>query len=141
MNNDDSLLTDAEGCLVLQDDEIVIVPPLTEHDDKLYTKQAQAIWRKLIEKEWCEKDGSMLVWKKSKRSLGYMVKLVAHELKVLDPSTKNIVWDSFKHLFKDLNNSSVLSQAKSGAGKFKLESRPNSWPSEADELRILLRSL
>ncbi len=70
-----------------------------------------------------------------------MVKLVAHELKVLDPSTKNIVWDSFKHLFKDLNNSSVLSQAKSGAGKFKLESRPNSWPGEADELRILLRSL
>ena len=141
MNNDDSLLTDSEGCLVLQDDEIVIVPPLTEHDDKLYTEQAQVIWKKLIGKGWCEKDGSMLVWKKSKRSLGYMVKLVAHELKVLDPSTKNIVWDSFKHLFKDLNNSSVLSQAKSGAGKFKLESRPNSWPSEADELRILLRSL
>mgnify|MGYP003369539485 FL=1 len=141
MNNDDSLLTDSEGCLVLQDDEIVIAPPLTEHDDKLYTEQAQVIWKKLIEKGWCEKDGSMLVWKKSKRSLGYMVKLVAHELKVLDPATKNIVWDSFKHLFKDLNNSSVLSQAKSGAGKFKLESRPTSWPGEADELRILLRSL
>lgn len=141
MNNDDSLLTDSEGCLVLQDDEIVIAPPLTEHDDKLYTEQAQAIWKKLIGKGWCEKDGSMLVWKKSKRSLGYMVKLVAHELKVLDPATKNIVWDSFKYLFKDLNNSSVLSQAKSGAGKFKLESRPTSWPGEADELRILLRSL
>ena len=62
------------------------------------------------------------------------------EKKIID-DFRAIGYKMNKNLFKDLNNSSVLSQAKSGAGKFKLESRPNSWPSEADELRILLRSL
>ena len=140
MNNIDSLLTDSDGCLVLQDDNIVIPPPPTPHDDKLYTKQAQAIWRILIAKGWCEKDGSMLVWKKSKRSLGYMVKLVAHKLHVLDPATDNVVWNSFMGLVENLNNESDLSQAKSGAGEVKLEERPTSWPKSAKDLRILLKS-
>lgn len=141
MASDDVPYTDVEGRLVLQEDWMVVSPPPTEHDGKLYGKKAQEIWKKLLEKGWCEKSGSVLVWRKSNRALGYMVKLVAHELNVLDPSTGNISWKSFFHLWMDLNDSKILEQAKRGAGEFKLNAMKTGWPADAQELKNWMKSI
>jgi len=141
MDSDDIPYTDVEWKLVLLEDGMVISPPPTEHDGKLYEKKAQAIWKKLLEEGWCEKSGSMLVWKKSNQSLGYMVKLVAHKLGVLDPATGNISWDSFKHLIESLNVNTVLRQAKTGASKIKEDSKDKDWPVEAKDLKLWLKYL
>lgn len=134
-------VTTVQGSLVLQPGDNFLSPPSGKHDPKMYSKEAQKIWRMLVKKEWCEKQNSMLVWKKSKLSFGYMVKIVADKLQVYDPLREDtIVWSSFKEIFKDLDES-ILRQARTGATKVGKNIPVKKWPADAQELNTWMKTL
>ena len=107
---------------------------------KMYTPQAQKIWRKLVEKKWCEKQDSMLVWKNTNKSFGFMVKIVAHHLNIYDP-TKNdaIAWSAFQKVFTGLEGS-TFRQVRNSACQLDLAKKSSSWPKAAQDIRLLVKS-
>ncbi len=133
------LYTAADGTLVLQENSVVLTPPKSTRDLRMYSEKAQRIWKKLIDEKWCERCGAGLAWKKDKLALGYLVQLVANVLEVKHVTNGNIAWDSFKDVFLDLQDASILSQARNGAKAIKKGSRSVSWPPDAQVLNTYLK--
>lgn len=134
-------ITTVEGELVLQDTSCFIFPPNDEYDLKMYTPQAQKIWRKLVEKKLCEKQDSMLVWKSTNKSFGFMVKIVAHHLNIYDPTKKDaIAWSAFQKVFTGLEGS-TFKQVRNSACQLDLAKKSSSWPKAAQDIRLLVKSV
>lgn len=137
----DAPVTTVQGDLILQEGGMFLPLPSGEHDTKMYSKEAQKIWRMLVEKKWCEKQGSMLVWKKSNLSFGYLVKIVADKLQVYDPLREGtIAWSSFKEIFKD-SDGSLFGQGRNGASKIGKKIPVKNWPIDARELMTWMKTL
>lgn len=133
-------ITTVQGELILQEGGMFLPQPSGEYDRKLYSGKAQKIWKALVDKKWCSKQDSMLKWERSNKALGYCVKIVAHELGVLELTNgkKNIVWQSFQWIFQGLEGS-VLSQAKNSASKLDLQQDYHKWHNDAQDLRFLVK--
>lgn len=135
----DAPITTVQGDLILQDGGMFLALPSGTYDPKMYSEKAQKIWKALVDKKWCTKQDSMLRWEKPKQSLGFLVKIMAHKLGVLDPTNnENIAWQSFQEIFLGLDGS-FFNQAKTAASKVDLNGDYHSWPRDAQELRLLVK--
>lgn len=82
----------------------------------------------------------MLVWKKSKISFGFMVKIVAHHLNIYDPIKKDaIAWSAFQKVFTGLEGS-TFKQVRNSASQLDLAKKSSSWPEAAQDIRLLVKS-
>lgn len=133
------LCTAADGTLVLDDKGVVLTPPADLKDQRLFSDKAQRIWKRLIADGYCEKSGAGLLWKCSSLSLGYLVRLVADELRVKNVVNEKIEWKLFEVVFLDLQDKSTLRKARNGAARIKKGTHSYTWPEEAQALRDCLK--
>lgn len=135
----DAPLTTVQGDLILQEDGMFLALPSGVYDPKMYSEDAQKIWKALVDKKWCSKQGSVLVWEKSNLSLGYLVKIMSNKLGVFDPTCpERIAWQPFQGIFKGLEGS-FSRQAKTGASKVDMSDDYHKWPKDAQDLRMLIK--
>lgn len=105
--------------------------------ESMQTDEAKAVWRKLVDAQYCHVKEAGYEWDASSEEYGYMVYIVSDLLHLRHPSTGRLQWQAFQSLF--CNAKSIEKTARSRVSEnLAPYKNPKSWCEEAKKIKRLL---